>query len=138
MKITTKSRYAIRAIYALCRLGGDLHPVGMLKILECEDISKKYLEQIFTKLRNGNIITSTRGVGGGYMLARPAETVTLKEIINIMDDDLVAVIDCASGAGCSNYSSCSVNWLWEGFTKCCNDYFEKITIADLIKRPAQI
>lgn len=138
MKITTKSRYAIRAIYALCRLGGDSRPICMLKILECEDISKKYLEQIFTKLRKGNIITGTRGVGGGYMLARPAESVTLKEIINIMDDDLTAVIDCVSAVDCSNYSSCSVNWLWEGFTKCCNDYFEKITIADLIKRPARI
>ncbi len=56
MKITTKSRYAIRAIYALCMLGGDKHPVSILRILEFEDISKKYLEQIFTKLKHVNII----------------------------------------------------------------------------------
>ena len=137
MKITTKSRYAIRAIYALCRLGGDLRPVGMLKILECEDISKKYLEQIFTKLRGSNIITGARGVGGGYMLARPPETITLKEIIDLMDGPLAAA-ECVSGADCSNYSSCAVNWLWEGLKKCCDNYFEGITIADLIKRPAKI
>ena len=56
MKITTKSRYAIRAIYALCMMGGDKHPVSILKILEFEDISKKYLEQIFTKLKHVNKI----------------------------------------------------------------------------------
>ena len=78
MKITTKSRYAIRAIYALCKLGGDKHPVSILKILEFEDISKKYLEQIFTKLKYVNIITGSRGVGGGYMLARNPDNINLK------------------------------------------------------------
>ena len=86
MKITTKSRYAIRAIYALCMLGGDKHPVSILKILEFEDISKKYLEQIFTE------------------------------------------------GDCSNFSSCAVNWLWAGLEKACDDYLEKITIADMMKQ----
>ena len=92
MKITTKSRYAIRAIYALCMMGGDKHPVSILKILEFEDISKKYLEQIFTKLKHVNIITGSRGVGGGYMLARNPEQINLKEIVNTMDETNFKVI----------------------------------------------
>ena len=81
IKITTKSLYAVRAIYAIARLGGDKQLVSMGKILEIEDISKKYLEQIFTKLRNGNIIIGSRGVGGGYKLSRTPDKINLSEII---------------------------------------------------------
>ncbi len=137
IKITTKSLYAVRAIYAIARLDGYNHPVTMVKILEIEDISKKYLEQIFTKLRNGNIITGSRGVGGGYMLTRSPELITLKEIISIMDGPIEKV-DCSAAKDCSNYTECGVNWLWDGLKKCCDDYFEKITIADLLNRPVEI
>ncbi len=133
MKITTKSRYAIRAIYALCMLGGDKQPVSILKILEYEDISKKYLEQIFTKLKYVNIITGSRGVGGGYMLAREPNNITLKEIVNTMDGPLKTE-DCGEANGCSNFSSCAVNWLWIGLEKACDDYLEKITIADMMQQ----
>ncbi|MBC7197281.1 MAG: Rrf2 family transcriptional regulator, partial [Deferribacterales bacterium] len=68
MRITTKSRYAIRAIYALVRLNGEHEPVPLNKISEYEDISLKYLEQIFSKLKKANIVKSVRGISGGYML----------------------------------------------------------------------
>lgn len=132
MKITTKSRYAIRAIYALCMLGGDRQPVSILKILEFEDISKKYLEQIFTRLKGNNIITGSRGVGGGYMLAKDPRHINLKEIVNTMDGPLKTE-DCGAGDDCKNFSSCAVNWLWAGLEKACDDYLEKITIADMMK-----
>ena len=133
MKITTKSRYAIRAIYALCMLGGDKQPISILKILEVEDISKKYLEQIFTKLKKSNVISGSRGVGGGYMLARSPEDINLKEIVNTMDGPLKTE-DCGASAECRNFSSCAVNWLWIGLEKACDDYLEKITIYDMIKK----
>lgn len=133
MKITTKSRYAIRAIYALCMLGGDKQPISILKILEFEDISKKYLEQIFTKLKQVNIITGSRGVGGGYMLARPPHKINLKEIVNTMDGPLKTE-DCGAANDCKNFTSCAVNWLWLGLEKTCDDYLEKITIADMMSK----
>ncbi len=133
MKITTKSKYAVKAIYTLTALGGTTQPVSMEKILEIEDISKKYLERIFSIMKEGNIIISTRGVGGGYMLARPANDITLLEIINITDGPLAAS-DCAiESNNCNNFSSCSVNWLWAGLTKLCDEYLEKITVADMMK-----
>ena len=135
MKITTKSRYAIRAIYALCMLGGDKHPVSILRILEFEDISTKYLEQIFTKLKHVNIIIGSRGVGGGYMLARNPNQINLKEIVNTMDGPLKTE-DCGAEGDCRNFSSCAVNWLWAGLEKACDDYLEKITIADMMKQSA--
>lgn len=133
MKITTKSRYAVRAVYALCMLGGDKHPVSILKILEFEDISKKYLEQIFTQLRHKNVITGSRGVGGGYMLARNPEEISLKEIVNTMDGPMKAE-DCGAENDCKNFSSCAVNWLWAGLERACDSYLEKITIADMMNK----
>lgn len=132
MKITTKSTYAIRAIYALCMLGGDKQPISILKILEYENISKKYLEQIFTKLKQADIIAGSRGVGGGYLLARDPKEISLKEIVYTMDGPLKTE-DCGEENDCSNFSSCAVNWLWAGLEKSCNEYLENITIADMMK-----
>ena len=131
MKITTKSRYAVRAVYALLRLGGESQPVNILKILEFEDISKKYLEQIFTRLKSINVIVGSRGVGGGYMFARNPSEINLKEIIDVMDGPLKTA-DCGAEGECSNFSCCPVNWLWAGLEKICDNYLEKITVSDLL------
>lgn len=133
MKITSKSRYAVRAIYAICLLGGENRPVSMLKILEVEDISKKYLERIFTTLKENNIILSARGSGGGYMLGKKMADITLKDIIDIMDGPL-ETIDCFSKNDCNNYSSCSVNWIWEGLKNSCDDYLRNVTVLDMMKK----
>lgn len=131
MKITTKSRYAVRAVYALLRLGGENQPVNILKILEFEDISKKYLEQIFTKLKSINVIVGSRGVGGGYMFARKPSEINLKEIIDVMDGPLKTA-DCGAEGECNNFTCCPVNWLWAGLEKICDEYLEKITVYDLL------
>ena len=94
---------------------------------------KKYLEQIFTKLKYVNIITGSRGVGGGYMLARNPDDINLKEIVNTMDGPLKTQ-DCGAIDNCQNFSTCAVNWLWAGLEKTCDDYLEKITVADLISK----
>lgn len=133
MKITTKTKYAIRAVYILCMLGGDKEPVNIFKILEYEDISKKYLEQIFLKLKNSGIIKGTRGVGGGYMFAKPSEEITLKEIVNTMDG-VMKPEDCGAEDKCLNFDSCVVNWVWFGLEKVCDDYLASITISDMIKK----
>lgn len=132
MKITSKSRYAVRAIYAMCRLGGDKRPVNMSRILEVEDISKKYLERIFSELKANNIIEGARGSRGGYMLAKSPADISLKEIIDVTDGPLEAE-DCTEGKTCGNYSSCSVNWIWEGLKRSCDDYLSRVTVSDMMK-----
>ena len=134
MKITTKSRYAIRSIFALVLLGGDERPVTLTQVAEHEDISRKYLEQIFIKLKKSNIVEGSRGAQGGYVLARPADSITLKEVIYAMDGP-VSISDCTQEASCENFSSCGINWLWAGLKKTVDNYLENITIYDL-KRQA--
>jgi len=134
MKITTKSRYAIRSIFALVLLGGDQNPVTLTQVAEYEDISRKYLEQIFIKLKKSNIVTGSRGAQGGYMLARPANKINLKEVIYAMDGP-VSISDCTQEESCDNFASCGINWLWAGLKNTVDNYLDNITIYDL-KREA--
>lgn len=130
MKITTKSRYAIRAIYALYVLGGAEQPVGLGKIAEHEDISKKYLEQIFMRLKETGVVTGSRGAGGGYMFATDPSKTSLKEVVHAMDGPQIPY-KCISEKTCKRYSYCAVNGLWNGLKKNVDNYLDSITIADL-------
>ncbi len=87
MKLTTKSEYSILALIYLARN----EKKGFIKIEEicCEcDISKKYLEYLFTILRQSRFIKTKRGAGGGYKLARPASDISIAEIIRLLDGAL--------------------------------------------------
>ncbi|MGD9808082.1 MAG: Rrf2 family transcriptional regulator [Deferribacterales bacterium] len=134
MKITTKSRYAIRSIFALVLMGGDERPIALTQIAEHEDISRKYLEQIFIKLKKAGIVEGSRGAQGGYMLARSPESIRLKEVIYAMDGP-VKISDCTQEETCDNFSSCGINWLWSGLKETVDNYLDNITIQDL-KRQA--
>lgn len=134
MKITTKSRYAIRSIFALVLMGGDTKPVALTQIADHEDISRKYLEQIFIKLKKAKIVEGSRGAQGGYMLGKPAKSISLKEVIYAMDGP-VKVADCNQEDSCDNFSSCGINWLWNGLKETVDNYLDNITIYDL-KRQA--
>ncbi len=130
MKITTKSRYAIRAVFAMLALGGDKEPVSIKKISEFEDISVKYLEQLFTKLRKSKIVKSVRGTLGGYMFARPINEITVKDIIYSMDGPIKPV-DCIDSDGCGKASVCAVNWVWFGLKKDIDNYLESVTLQKM-------
>jgi Rrf2 family protein len=133
MRITTKSRYAIRAIYALLMLNGENEPVSLKKISEYEDISLKYLEQIFSRLKRANIVTAARGISGGYMLSKNSEQISVKEIIYAMDGPIKPV-DCIDNDGCNKASQCAVNWLWFELKKNVDNFFQNITLSDLKKK----
>lgn len=81
MRITTKGRYALRAVLALARVSKEGKPVSIKSISEREDISAEFLEQIFFKLRKADVIRSVRGPGGGFFFARPLDDITLLDII---------------------------------------------------------
>lgn len=134
MKITTKSRYAIRSIFALVMMGGDEKPIALTQIADHEDISRKYLEQIFIKLKKAGIVEGSRGAQGGYMLAKAPNTIRLKEVIYAMDGP-VNISDCTQEESCDNFSNCGINWLWSGLKETVDTYLDNITISDL-KRQA--
>jgi Rrf2 family iron-sulfur cluster assembly transcriptional regulator len=133
MRITTKGRYAVRAIVQLAMQGNE-KPVSIRKISEIENISAEFLEQIFFKLRKGGIINSVRGPGGGFRLDRKAEEITIAEIFDAVGEGLI-LTPCVedSTQACERFSECIVNQLWNNSYLHFRGYFEKTTLQDVIK-----
>ncbi len=132
MRITTKGRYAVRAIVQLA-MQGDEKPVSIRKISEIENISAEFLEQIFFKLRKGGIINSVRGPGGGFKLNRKSEEISIAEIFDAVGEGLL-LSPCVedSPKTCERYSECIVNQLWTNSYLHFRGYFEKTTLDDVM------
>ena len=94
MRLSTKGRYAVMAMADLAGQAPESHdrskPVALADIAERQDISLSYLEQLFAKLRRGGLVTSVRGPGGGYRLARPSGELRIADIIVAVDEPIAA------------------------------------------------
>lgn len=132
MKISTKAQYAVRAMVSLC-LHGDGRPVALKDIASREELSLAYLEQLFVKLRRGQIVRSVRGPGGGYVLARPAEQIRVDQIIDSVEESLVPV-SCMDASGrCICGDQCVSHGVWQGLGDRVRQFLASITLADLVR-----
>ncbi len=133
--ISTRGRYAIRILLDLAEhADGALIP--MKEVAARQGISLKYIERIMPALRNSGLIESTHGIGGGYRLAKPPETVTLWEILSLAEGDLAPVACLETGAEpCGRAPICKTLPVWQGYYALTKDYFSNLTLADLLKQP---
>src|SRR4030065_755554 len=136
MRLTTKGRFAVTAMADLAMCGGD-SPVTMAAISERRKISLSYLEQLFGRLRRRKIVKSVRGPGGGYHLARPADKITIAEIIVAVDEPLDAT-GCGGKGNCFDDRQCLTHELWVGLNECIYDYLSSITLQQLVNSQAKI
>ena len=134
MIVSTKGRYALRVMVGLALKDGEEY-VPLKQIAEEEDISQKYLESIMTILSKANFVDAVHGKGGGYRLNRPAETYTVGSILKLTEGNL-SPVTCTS-QGCSRPTCCKAMPMWERLEKMIDDFFEGITIADLLKEEQQ-
>ena len=135
MKLTTKGRYAVMAMADLA-LYKDNGPVSLSDISLRQNISLPYLEQIFIKLKNNNLVKSTRGAKGGYVLDKSAHDIKISNIISAVDEE-VKMLNCKkeSKKGCNNKSTkCITHNLWDQLDQHINNFFEKVKLQDLIKK----
>ena len=135
MKLTTKGRYAVMAMADLA-LFKDNGPTSLSEISLRQNISLPYLEQIFIKLKDGNLVKSTRGAKGGYILEKPANEIKISNIISAVDEE-VKMLNCKkeSKKGCNNKSTkCITHNLWDQLDQHINNFFEKVKLQDLVKR----
>lgn len=135
MKLGTKGRYAVMAVVDLAKHGSD-KPTSLSEISERQEISLSYLEQLFGKLRRANIIRSSRGALGGYILARNISEITIAEIVSAAEEPL-RLTRCSKGStnGCmSNNSRCLTHHLWEQLSDHIYDFLEGITLQDVLYR----
>ena len=131
MRLTTKGRFAVTAMADLA-MRGEKAPVTLSAISERQKISLSYLEQLFGKLRRSKIVESVRGPGGGYYLARPADKITIAEIIVAVDEPLDAT-KCGGKGNChGENSSCITHELWMGLNEKILDYLEAITLQQMV------
>lgn len=133
--ISTRGRYAVRVLLDLAEhADGALIP--MKEVAARQGISLKYIERIMPALRNSGLIESTHGIGGGYRLAKPPETVTLWEILSLAEGDLAPVACLETGAEpCGRAPICKTLPVWQGYYALTKDYFSNLTLADLLKQP---
>jgi|TARA_B100000497_G_scaffold124543_1_gene159213 Rrf2 family iron-sulfur cluster assembly transcriptional regulator len=135
MKLTTKGRYAVMAMADLA-LYKDNGPTSLSDISLRQNISLPYLEQIFIKLKNSNLVKSTRGAKGGYVLEKPANDIKISNIISAVDEE-VKMLNCKkeSKKGCNNKSTkCITHNLWDQLDQHINNFFEKVKLQDLVKK----
>ena len=135
MKLTTKGRYAVMAMADLASFK-DKGPTSLTDISLRQNISLAYLEQIFLKLKNKNLVRSVRGAKGGYVLQNSPDEVKISNIISAVDEE-VKMLNCKkeSKKGCNNKSTkCITHNLWDQLDQHINNFFEKVKLQDLVRK----
>ena len=133
MKLTTKGRYAVMAMADLA-LFKDKGPISLTDISIRQNISLAYLEQIFIKLKQENLVKSVRGAKGGYVLETSPEEIKISNIISAVDEE-IKTLNCKkeSKKGCNNKSSkCITHNLWDELETHINTFFENKSLKDLL------
>jgi Rrf2 family transcriptional regulator, iron-sulfur cluster assembly transcription factor len=134
MRITTKGRYALRAVLSLARCSSEGKPVSIKIISELEDISAEFLEQIFYKLRKADVIRSVRGPGGGFFFSRPIDEITLMDIIEASGEGLgIAPCACGKKGPCDRMQSCAALHIWREMDGTMRNFAEAQTLADMLR-----
>ena len=133
MIVSTKGRYALRVMLSFAQRGNDEY-IPLKEIAEAEGISQKYLESIMTILSKANFVDAVHGKGGGYRLNRKPEAYTVGSILKLTEGSLAAVSCTAQGASaCSRTTCCQTLPMWEKLERMIDEFFEGITLADLLK-----
>lgn len=132
--ISTRGRYALRMMLDLSEHSADGF-VALKDIASRQDISKKYLEQIIPVLNRAGLLQTTRGVQGGYRLARKPSEYTVGDILRVTETSLTSVACLESGATtCPRQQDCLTKPVWEGLDRVINEYLDSITLQDILDR----
>ena len=129
MNVTSKGRYALRMVIDLAEHADDGF-ISLKDIAARQGLSKKYLEQIFSSLKRSKLVISSAGKLGGYKLSRPAENISILDVITVMDGGLIP-IHCVNNKDCTVCSQCSINGLWYEMKNHMEEYLKRISIASL-------
>ena len=137
MIVSTKGRYALRVMVNFAQRGREEY-IPLKEIAESEGISQKYLETIMTTLSKAGFVDAVHGKGGGYRLNRTPEEYTVGSILKLTEGSL-APVSCTSqgAAACSRSTCCQTLPMWEKLEKMIDEFFEGITLADLLKETTE-
>ena len=131
MRITTKGRYGIRAVINLA-MAYHNRPISISAIAEQEKVSSEFLEQIFFKLKKAGLIRSVRGPGGGYVLGRDADAISIGEVMAAVDEPVRMTRCLSEGDGCVSSRRCNTHFLWDALGTHIEQFLATATLADVL------
>ena len=130
MRLTTRGRYAVTAMLDLALHGAD-GPISLADISQRQEISLSYLEQLFAKLRQNELVSSVRGPGGGYRLARSGEAINVAEIIDAVNESIDAT-SCSGKGNCQSGGVCLTHHLWDDLSQQIHRFLSGISLDSLV------
>ncbi len=134
LRLSTRGRYGVAALYELATRS-DGPPVTLRQIAEGQGLSESYLEQLFLLLRRADVVRSIRGAQGGYVLARPAESITIGDIVRAVEGPIAPVACVAGDEDCARHdlNGCPTRPIWVKLAQCMNRVLDSITLADIAR-----
>ncbi len=135
MRLTTKGRFAVTAMIDIA-MHSTNGPATLAGVSERQRISLSYLEQLFGKLRRHGLVESVRGPGGGYHLARSADTVSVADIILAVDEPIDAT-QCGGRENCHDDRRCMTHELWAGLNAHIFTFLRSVTLEQLVRQQDQ-
>ncbi len=133
MKLSTRTRYGTRALLELA-MHGDGTPMSAGDIAARQEVSEKYLESVLAALRQAGLVQSVRGAGGGYLLARQADDITLRDAYEALEGT-DGLVECTDNAGlCTRSDGCVTREVWATIHQNLLDQLDAITLAELAKK----
>ena len=130
MKLSTKSRYGLKAVYVLGNAYNDKEIVSLATLSKHILVGSSYIEQILRLLKKDGIVESVRGATGGYTLTRTPEQITLGEILRSLEDGL-ELVDCIADGSC--HDDCPTRKIWVTIYNAINETLDKITLEQMLE-----
>ncbi|HWR88772.1 MAG TPA: Rrf2 family transcriptional regulator [Dissulfurispiraceae bacterium] len=131
LRLPTKGQYGVRAMFEIAS-GYPDQPISIRQISERQDVSVAYLEQILNKLRKAGLIRSVKGPGGGYLLNRKPEEISIASILNELEGP-VAITSCLDPSeGCVRVDTCVTHLLWKALGEQIEAFLRTISLRDLV------
>ena len=138
MKVSTRGDYASRALLSLALHGGVTQPTSVRDIAERTGLPQPYLEQILLALKGAGLVRSKRGVGGGYVLARPPDQISLSQIVSAVEGPIQAgdFGEPHTNGACDHEGQCVLLSVWADVGETMRAYLDSFTLADISRRAA--
>ncbi len=138
LRLSTKGQYGVRAMFELAK-NYDKGPLTIKEIAKRQGVSVDYLEQLLNKLRKSMLVRSRKGPGGGYVINKKPENISVGMILNSLEGP-VAIAQCLGPAAksCKRVEGCVTRLLWKSLGEKIEDFLDTINLNDLLKEEAKL
>lgn len=134
MKLSTKGRYGLKAMFELALNEDSSTPLSLKYIAEKNGLSEQYLEQIFAVLKKNSLVNSIRGAQGGYFLSKSSDEITVGDVLRALEGPM-APAECVTGddADCDKSDFCVTKTVWQKIKNSIDDVIDNVTLHDMVK-----